>query len=140
MSVTVKNIRATVITALHGIGPVPVTAADIDANLAFVCVSSFLFHPSVRPLVSSSLIMFGCDFIYAFYAFLAFTQWVMFESIMYRPGFALSYSRREAIISSPFSDRGRSLETRGSDIGADSAHANCPRRRPLCGEMFCIVY
>ena len=72
MSVTVKNIRATVITALHGIGPVPVTAADIDANLAFVCVSSFLFHPSVRPLVSSSLIMFGCDFLFSLELFTPF--------------------------------------------------------------------
>ena len=123
MSATVKNISATV---------------DIDANLAFICVSSFLFHLFIRPSVSSSLIMFGCDFL------VAFTQWVMFRStfffIRYRPGFAFSCSRREAFISSPFSARGRPLETRGSNIGADLTHVNCPRRRPLCGRDFVFVY
>ena len=58
---------------------------------------------------------------------------------MNRPGFDLDYSRIEAFISSPFSDRGRPLETRGSDIGADSTHVNRPRRRPLCGETLCFV-
>ena len=58
---------------------------------------------------------------------------------MYRPGFVSSYSRIEAFISSPFSDRGRPLETRGSDIGADSTHVNRPRRRPLCGETLYFV-
>ena len=129
MSATVKNISATV---------------DIDANLAFICVSSFLFHLFIRPSVSSSLIMFGCDFLESYLRLVAFTQWVMFRStfffIMYRPGFAFSCSRREAFISSPFSARGRPLETRGSNIGADLTHVNCPRRRPLCGRDFVFVY